>query len=138
MWCSAKQLLSDNPDVQFVKNLCWDVCPPKKYWFLNIYDNFFPYIFKGKINNFSCLLLAGFDSLMSSYRLSDLALLYQLFSRVKKGQDELCTAFNEYIRVIISFRLKCWLILLINVLFFCNELCSKINIYQPLHVLRQP
>ena len=90
------------------------------------------------MNNFSCLLLAGFDSLMSSYRLSDLALLYQLFSRVKKGQDELCTAFNEYIRVIISFRLKCWLTLLINVLFFCNELCSKINIYQPFHVLRQP
>ena len=64
---------------------------------------------------FFCLLLAGFDSLMSSYRLSDLALLYQLFSRVKKGQDELCTAFNEYIRVIISFRLKCWLTLLINI-----------------------
>ena len=62
-----------------------------------------------------CLLLAGFDSLMSSYRLSDLALLYQLFSRVKKGQDELCTAFNEYIRVIISFRLKCWLTLFINI-----------------------
>ncbi|CAH3104933.1 unnamed protein product [Porites lobata] len=44
------------------------------------------------------ILQKGFDSLMSSYRLSDLALLYQLFSRVKKGQDELCTAFNEYIR----------------------------------------
>ena len=43
--------------------------------------------------------LSGFDSLMLSYRLSDLALLYQLFSRVKKGQDELCTAFNEYIKV---------------------------------------
>ena len=36
---------------------------------------------------------------MLSYRLSDLALLYQLFSRVKKGQDELCVAFNEYIKV---------------------------------------
>ena len=81
---------------------------------------FFLGIFKRKINNifFSCLLLAGFDSLMSSYRLSDLALLYQLFSRVKKGQDELCTAFNEYIRVIISFILKCWLFLFINILFF--------------------
>ena len=56
--------------------------------------------------------------MMSSYRLSDLALLYQLFSRVKKGQDELCTAFNEYIRVIISFRLKCWLTLFVNILFF--------------------
>ena len=99
---------------------------------------FFLCVFKGKINYFSCLLLAGFDSLMSSYRLSDLALLYQLFSRVKKGQDELCTAFNEYIRVIISFRLKCWLTLLVNILFFCNELCSKINIYQPVHVLKQP
>lgn len=45
------------------------------------------------------LVPSGFDSLMLSYRLSDLALLYQLFSRVKKGQDELCTAFNEYIKV---------------------------------------
>ena len=43
--------------------------------------------------------LSGFDSLMLSYRLNDLARLYQLFSRVKKGQDELCTAFNEYIKV---------------------------------------
>ena len=111
---------------------------PKKYQLLNIYDNFFLCIFSyGKMNNFSCLLLAGFDSLMSSYRLSDLALLYQLFSRVKKGQDELCTAFNEYIRVIISFRLKCWLTLLVNIFFFGNERCSKINIYQPVHVLRQ-
>jgi len=44
-------------------------------------------------------LPSGFDSLMISYRLSDLALLYQLFSRVKRGQDELCSAFNEYIKV---------------------------------------
>lgn len=44
------------------------------------------------------ILQKGFDSLMLSYRLSDLALLYQLFSRVKKGQDELCLAFNEYIK----------------------------------------
>ena len=36
---------------------------------------------------------------MISYRLSDLALLYQLFSRVKRGQDELCCAFNEYVKV---------------------------------------
>ena len=43
--------------------------------------------------------LLGFDSLMASYRLGDLALLYQLFSRVKRGQDELCNAFNEYIKV---------------------------------------
>ena len=75
---------------------------------------------KWKINNFSCLLLAGFDSLMSSYRLSDLALLYQLFSRVKKGQDELCTAFNEYIRVIISFRLKCCRISSVGRAFDCR------------------
>lgn len=49
--------------------------------------------------------LSGFDSLMLSYRLNDLALLYQLFSRVKKGQDELCTAFNEYIKVCQCVRL---------------------------------
>ena len=49
---------------------------------------------------FLFVLLAGFDSLMISYRLSDLALLYQLFSRVKRGQDELCCAFNEYVKVI--------------------------------------
>ena len=50
----------------------------------------------------SCAYLAfvlGFDSLMASYRLHDLALLFQLFSRVKTGQEELCTAFNEYIKV---------------------------------------
>ena len=45
------------------------------------------------------VFLLGFDSLMASYRLGDLALLYQLFSRVKRGQDELCNAFNEYIKV---------------------------------------
>ena len=52
-------------------------------------------------NGFMCAfcLPSGFDSLMISYRLSDLALLYQLFSRVKRGQDELCSAFNEYIKV---------------------------------------
>lgn len=44
------------------------------------------------------ILQKGFDSLMASYRLSDLALLYQLFSRVKRGQDELCNAFNDYIK----------------------------------------
>ena len=48
---------------------------------------------------FACVFLLGFDSLMASYRLGDLALLYQLFSRVKRGQDELCNAFNEYIKV---------------------------------------
>ena len=51
------------------------------------------------INICAFCLPSGFDSLMISYRLSDLALLYQLFSRVKRGQDELCSAFNEYIKV---------------------------------------
>lgn len=38
------------------------------------------------------------DSLMEENRISDLLLLYQLFSRVKNGVVELCTAFNGYIK----------------------------------------
>lgn len=38
------------------------------------------------------------ESLMEENRISDLLLLYQLFSRVKNGVVELCVAFNAYIK----------------------------------------
>ncbi|XP_031573663.1 cullin-4A-like [Actinia tenebrosa] len=46
----------------------------------------------------SSILQKGFDSLMISDRRSDLALMYQLFSRVKKGTEELCKAFSSFIK----------------------------------------
>ena len=45
------------------------------------------------------LCCLGFDSLLEAKRLSDLATLYQLLSRIKGGLDELCTAFSIYIKV---------------------------------------
>lgn len=44
------------------------------------------------------ILQKGMDNLMEENRISDLLLLYQLFSRVKNGVAELCTAFNAYIK----------------------------------------
>lgn len=38
---------------------------------------------------------------MISDRRSDLALMYQLFSRVKKGTEELCKAFSTFIKVVL-------------------------------------
>ena len=47
----------------------------------------------------SNILQKGFDSLMDESRLSDLALMYQLFSRVRHGLEELCAYFGAYIKV---------------------------------------
>ena len=44
------------------------------------------------------ILQKGLDSLLEENRLSDLSLLYSLFSRVKNGTAELCTNFNTYIK----------------------------------------
>ena len=44
------------------------------------------------------LLQKGLDALLDENRLSDLQLLYQLFSRVKMGTIELCTNFNQFIK----------------------------------------
>lgn len=44
------------------------------------------------------ILAKGLDQLLSEFRLDDLALLYNLLSRVKNGLVELCTAFNAYIK----------------------------------------
>lgn len=41
----------------------------------------------------------GFDTLMMSDRRSDLALMYQLFSRVRTGTEELCKAFSLFVKV---------------------------------------
>lgn len=48
------------------------------------------------------ILQKGFDNLMDENRISDLALMYQLFSRVKRGLDELCAYFGAYIKVTIE------------------------------------
>lgn len=47
------------------------------------------------INN---ILQKGLDGLLDENRLPDLSLLYSLFSRVKNGLVELCSAFNAYIK----------------------------------------
>jgi hypothetical protein len=44
-------------------------------------------------------VVTGLDQLLAENRLSDLALMYQLFSRVKDGLKELCTAFAAFIKV---------------------------------------
>ena len=48
------------------------------------------------------ILHKGLDSLLEENRVSDLSLLYTLFTRVKKGLAELCTMFNSYIKVNIT------------------------------------
>ncbi len=47
----------------------------------------------------SNILQKGFDNLIDENRVKDLALMYQLFSRVKKGQEELYAYFGAYIKV---------------------------------------
>lgn len=47
----------------------------------------------------SGILAKGLDQLLEGNRLSDLSLLYSLFSRVKNGTVELCSNFNSYIKV---------------------------------------
>lgn len=42
---------------------------------------------------------SGLDQLLDENRVTDLGLLYQLFSRVKDGLKELCSAFSAYIKV---------------------------------------
>lgn len=44
------------------------------------------------------ILQKGLDNLLEENRLSDLSLLYALFSRVKNGTIELCLNFNTYIK----------------------------------------
>lgn len=45
------------------------------------------------------ILHKGLDNLLDENRLSDLLLLYSLFSRAKNGLIELCTNFNLFIKV---------------------------------------
>lgn len=45
------------------------------------------------------ILHKGLENLLEENRLSDLSLLYSLFSRVKNGLNELCMNFNTYIKV---------------------------------------
>lgn len=47
------------------------------------------------------MLQKGLDSLMEENRVDELALLYGLLNRVKKGLLELCANFNSYIKVLI-------------------------------------
>lgn len=49
------------------------------------------------------VLQKGLDNLLEENRLSDLSLLYSLFSKVKNGTIELCANFNAYIKVVIYF-----------------------------------
>lgn len=44
------------------------------------------------------ILQKGLDQLLDENRVTDLGLLYQLFSRVKDGLKELCSAFSAYIK----------------------------------------
>ena len=50
-------------------------------------------------HHLSNILQKGFDSLLDENRVKDLALKYQLFSRVKKGQEEMYSYFGAYIKV---------------------------------------
>lgn len=47
----------------------------------------------------SLFFLSGLDQLLTENRMKDLTLMYQLFSRVKDGLKEMCTAFATYIKV---------------------------------------
>jgi Cullin family len=47
----------------------------------------------------TAILQKGLDNLLEENRLSDLTLLYSLFSRVKGGKEELCKSFNGFIKV---------------------------------------
>lgn len=44
------------------------------------------------------ILQKGLDILLEENRVSDLALMYSLFSRIKTGTADLCVAFNAYIK----------------------------------------
>ncbi|KAK7475514.1 hypothetical protein BaRGS_00033270 [Batillaria attramentaria] len=44
------------------------------------------------------ILQKGLDQLLDENRVGDLTLMYQLFSRVRDGLKELCTAFSAYIK----------------------------------------
>ena len=59
----------------------------------------------GTLYTVTCIVtcIVGLDQLLEENRISDLTLLYQLFSRVKDGQRELCSAFGVYIKVSISY-----------------------------------
>lgn len=46
----------------------------------------------------SLMLQKGLEHLLNENRISDLTLMYQLFSRVKEGLKELCYAFATYIK----------------------------------------
>ncbi|XP_076337689.1 cullin 4 [Tachypleus tridentatus] len=46
----------------------------------------------------SSILQKGLDQLLEENRISDLSLMYSLFSRVKDGLSELCSYFNQYIK----------------------------------------
>lgn len=50
------------------------------------------------------ILQKGLDQLLEENRLTDLTLLYSLFSRVKTGTIELCANFNAYIKVCSLFQ----------------------------------
>lgn len=45
------------------------------------------------------ILQKGLSGLLDENRISDLSLLYNLYSRVKNGLVELCLNFNSYIKV---------------------------------------
>lgn len=45
------------------------------------------------------ILQKGLDSILNENRISDISLLYTLFSRVKNGLVQLCIHFNNYIKV---------------------------------------
>lgn len=53
------------------------------------------------------ILQKGLDSILNENRISDISLLYTLFSRVKTGLDKLCIHFNNYIKVRHIFRFAC-------------------------------
>lgn len=44
------------------------------------------------------MLVKGLDQLLSENRISDLTRMYNLFTRVQKGQKELCASFATYIK----------------------------------------
>uniref|UniRef100_A0A8W8IR20 Cullin N-terminal domain-containing protein n=1 Tax=Magallana gigas TaxID=29159 RepID=A0A8W8IR20_MAGGI len=46
------------------------------------------------------ILQKGLDQLLTENRIKDLTLMYQLFSRVKDGLKEMCTAFATYIKLV--------------------------------------
>lgn len=74
-----------------------------KFWYFDKFALFVWWQVEKQLlsEHLTTMLQKGLDSLMEENRVDELALLYGLLNRVKKGLLELCANFNSYIKVLI-------------------------------------